>query len=148
MLFISLSTCFVFLSKRDLFGGPQGIGLAIVRQLALQYPTSPLNGGPLLIYLTARDQRRGEDAVKNLEQDSQLHEAKALRAEGGLTDIQFHALDITDSNSVNAFVRDLKETHGDGIDFVINNAGIAMDGFGKLPTFRPLRTFEQTVFSF
>ncbi len=29
-----------------------------VRQLALQYPQSPLNSGPLLIYLTARDTSR------------------------------------------------------------------------------------------
>jgi carbonyl reductase 1 len=31
----------------------KGIGLAIVRQLALQYPTSPLNNGPFLIWYSA-----------------------------------------------------------------------------------------------
>lgn len=41
-------------------GANKGIGLAVVRNLALQYPSSPLyNGGPLLIYLCARDRSRG-----------------------------------------------------------------------------------------
>ncbi|KAH9875129.1 hypothetical protein J1614_004618 [Plenodomus biglobosus] len=110
-------------------GANKGIGLAIVRQLALQYPTSPANNGSFLIYLTARDQGRGEAAVKSLEQDAQLKEAKALKADGGLSEIKFHKLDITDSSSITSFAEDLKKAHGDGIDFVINNAGIALDGF-------------------
>ncbi|KAH7392686.1 carbonyl reductase [Pyrenochaeta sp. MPI-SDFR-AT-0127] len=110
-------------------GANKGIGLAVVRQLALQYPKSPLNNGPFLIYLTARDKGRGEAAVKDLEQDAQLKKAKALKADGGLAEIEFHALDITDSNSIETFAKDLKQAHGDGIDFVINNAGIALNGF-------------------
>jgi carbonyl reductase 1 len=102
-----------------------------VRQLALQYPKSPLNNGPLLIYLTARDQGRGEAAVKDLEQDSQLKQAQALKADGGLSEIKFHKLDITDNTSIKSLADHLKQAHGDGIDFVINNAGIAMNGFGK-----------------
>ena len=112
----------------------QGIGLAIVRQLALQYPKSPLNNGPFLIYLTARDQGR-EAAVKDLEQDAQLKQAKALKADGGLAEIKFHLLDITSSDSIKALAGHLKQDHSDGIDFVINNAGIAMDGFGTLSVF-------------
>jgi carbonyl reductase 1 len=110
-------------------GANKGIGLAIVRQLALQYPTSPLNNGPFLIYLTARDQGRGEAAVKNLEQDPQLKQAKALKADGGLSEIKFQLLDITSSDSIKTLADHLKQAHSDGIDFVINNAGIAMDGF-------------------
>jgi carbonyl reductase 1 len=101
-----------------------------VRQLALQYPTSPLNNGTLLIYLTARDQGRGEAAVKDLEQDAQLKKAKVLTADGGIAEIKFHALDITESSSIKKLAEHLKQAHGDGIDFVINNAGIAMEGFG------------------
>jgi carbonyl reductase 1 len=82
-----------------------------------------------LIYLTARDQGRGEAAVKDLEQDAQLKEAKALKADGGLSQIEFHLLDITSSSSIKTLADHLKQAHGDGIDFVINNAGIAMDGF-------------------
>ncbi|EDU49062.1 FabG Dehydrogenase with different specificities related to short-chain alcohol dehydrogenase [Pyrenophora tritici-repentis] len=110
-------------------GANKGIGLAIVRQLALQYPKSPLNNGPFLIYLTARDQGRGEAAVKSLEQDAQLKQAKALKADGGLSEIRFHLLDITSSSSIKDLADHLKQTHSDGIDFVINNAGIAMEGF-------------------
>lgn len=110
-------------------GANKGIGLAIVRQLALQYPTSPASNGSLLVYLTARDQGRGEAAVQSLENDAQLKQAKALKADGGLSEIKYHQLDITDSNSIRSFAAELKAAHEDGIDFVINNAGIALNGF-------------------
>ncbi|KAF3008823.1 hypothetical protein E8E13_010709 [Curvularia kusanoi] len=110
-------------------GANKGIGLAIVRQLALQFPKSPLNNGPVLIYLTARDKGRGEAALKQLEQDSQLQQAKALKAHGGLAEIKYHQLDITDEASIKTLAKHLKESHTDGIDFVINNAGIALNGF-------------------
>lgn len=110
-------------------GANKGIGLAIVRNLALQYPKSPLNNGPLLIYLTARDKGRGEAALQALHEDAQLIKAKSLVGEGGLSDIKYHTLDIADTNSIKAFAEHLKTSHGDGIDFVINNAGIAMQGF-------------------
>ncbi|KAF1978093.1 carbonyl reductase [Bimuria novae-zelandiae CBS 107.79] len=110
-------------------GANKGIGLAIVRQLALQYPKSHLHNGPFLIYLTARDQGRGETALKNLNEDSQLKQAKALKSDGGESEIKYHQLDITDLKSVQTFAEYLKQTHGDGIDFVINNAGIALNGF-------------------
>jgi carbonyl reductase 1 len=110
-------------------GANKGIGLAIVRQLALQYPKSPLNNGSFLIYLTARDKTKGEAALKDLHEDSQLRQAKALKADGGLSEIQYHQLDITDKASVDALAQHLRQAHGDGIDFVINNAGIALEGF-------------------
>jgi carbonyl reductase 1 len=59
-----------------------------------------------------------------------LKQAKALKADGGLSEIKFHKLDITDSSSTMSLADHLKQAHGDGIDFVINNAGIAMNGFG------------------
>jgi carbonyl reductase 1 len=91
-----------------------------------------LNNGPFLIYLTARDKGRGEAAVKELQQDAQLKQAKALKSDGGLSEIKFHAFDVTDKSSVKMLVDHLKQEHGEGgVDFVINNAGIAMDGFGK-----------------
>jgi carbonyl reductase 1 len=97
----------------------------------LQYPKCPLNNGKLLIYLTARDKGRGDAAVRELHEDQQLKTAKALTADGGLSEIKYAALDITSKQSIEAFAEHLKQTHGDGIDFVINNAGIAMDGFGE-----------------
>lgn len=111
-------------------GANKGIGFAIVRQLALQYPKSPLNTGPLLVYLGARDAARGEAALSTLvHDDPTLRQAKALKAQGGLTDIKFHQIDISGSPSIQDFAAFIKEEHPDGIDFVINNAGMAMDGF-------------------
>lgn len=67
--------------------------------------------------------------MKELAQDAQLKSAKALKADGGLSEIRFHALDVTDSSSITTLADHLKAAHGEGIDFVINNAGIALDGF-------------------
>lgn len=108
------------------------LGLAIVRNLALQYPKSSFNNGPLLIYLTARDRSRGEQAVKELQNDAELKKAKALASDGGIASIQYHGLDIAEPKSITEFASFLKEKHPDGIDMVVNNAGVAMDGFGKL----------------
>ena len=115
-------------------GANKGIGLAIVRNLALGYPYSAFNDGPLLIYLTARDKGRGEEAVKILQNDAQLRKAKALAADGGLATIKYHGLDISKPKSITDFAAFLKKEHPDGIDMVINNAGVAMTGFGtRLP---------------
>ncbi|TKA73300.1 hypothetical protein B0A49_04546 [Cryomyces minteri] len=110
-------------------GANKGIGLAIVRNLALQYPKSPYHDGPFLIYLTARDQNRGEQALQSLHSDSELKRAKVLAQDGGDATIRYHQLDISDTGSITAFADYLKKEHPEGIDFVINNAGIAMQGF-------------------
>lgn len=55
--------------------------------------------------------------------------AKVLAQDGGDTTISFHALDISETKSIQGFAAFLKKEHPDGIDFVINNAGIAMQGF-------------------
>ena len=90
----------------------------------------------MLIYLTARDVSRGEAALASLKEDPALKEAKALGQDGGLTDVQFHQMDIIHSGSVQGFVEKLEGAHPGGLDFVVNNAGIAMDGFSKfLPSF-------------
>ncbi|KEF60409.1 uncharacterized protein A1O9_01970 [Exophiala aquamarina CBS 119918] len=110
-------------------GANKGIGLAIVRQLALQYPKSSFNDGPLLIYLTARDEQRGKTALGSILQDAQLKETKVLRSHGGLTDVQYLNLDISSKHSIEEFAAHLKAEHPGGIDFLVNNAAIAMQGF-------------------
>ena len=102
-----------------------------VKNIALQYPQSSFNNGPLLIYLTARDRSRGEAAAESIQVDPGLQSAKALQKDGGLTSIQYHPLDITKENSIADFANFLKDKHPEGIDFVVNNAGIAMEGFGE-----------------
>ena len=110
-------------------GANKGIGLAIVRNLALQYPKSSFNNGPLLIYLTARDKGRGEAALETIHNDAQLKKAKTLAQDGGLATVRFRQLDISERASIESFASFLKREHQDGIDAVVNNAGIAMDGF-------------------
>ncbi|GME52601.1 carbonyl reductase [Neofusicoccum parvum] len=120
-------------------GANKGIGLAIVRNLALQYPGSALNTGPLLIYLTARDTSRGQAALDALHQDAQLLKAKVLSAQGGPVSLTFHQLDISSPTSIDAFASFLAHTHSQ-IDIVINNAGIALDGFNATVAHRTLAT--------
>ncbi|KIX03175.1 uncharacterized protein Z518_06726 [Rhinocladiella mackenziei CBS 650.93] len=110
-------------------GANKGIGLAIVRQLALQYPKSPYNTGPLLIYLTARNEERGKAALEEIKGDPQLKRAKALRGQGGLSDVKYLPLDIDSKQSIDEFATYLRKEHPEGIDFLINNAAIAMQGF-------------------
>jgi len=110
-------------------GANKGIGLAIVRNLALQYPASPFKAGPFLIYLTARSAERGAEAVNTLNNDPQLKEAKVLAQDGGDTTIKFRELDISQTKSIQDFSKFMKAEHPDGIDILINNAGIAMQGF-------------------
>jgi carbonyl reductase 1 len=112
-------------------GANKGIGLAIVRQLALQWPSSPFGAGgsSLLIYLTARDATRGQDALQSIESDSQLKQAKALASAGGKSTVKYALLDISKPDSIKSFADMIKKEHPEGVDYVINNAGIAMQGF-------------------
>ncbi|KAF7192411.1 Carbonyl reductase [NADPH] 1 [Pseudocercospora fuligena] len=110
-------------------GANKGIGVAIVRNLALEYPKSPFKSGPFLIYLTARSPERGAEAVETLNNDPELKKAKVLSQDGGDTTITYHALDISQTKSVQDFRDFLHGKHPDGIDILINNAGIAQQGF-------------------
>jgi len=109
-----------------------------VRNLALSYPASALAhanpNAPFLIYLTARDPKRGEQAVQSLHQDPQLKKAKALAEDGGLTSIKFHELDIEKEESIKAFAEFLRGEHG-SVDTVVNNAGIAPQDGGAWDVF-------------
>ncbi|KAF5191453.1 Carbonyl reductase [NADPH] [Thalictrum thalictroides] len=89
-----LSTCAV------VTGGNKGIGLEICRQLAS-------NG--ILVILTARDEKRGIEAVQSL---------KAT----GLSDVVFHQLDVKDPSSIASFANFLK-TDFKKLDILVNNAG-------------------------
>ncbi|XP_029459375.1 carbonyl reductase [NADPH] 1-like [Rhinatrema bivittatum] len=83
-------------------GGNKGIGFAIVRALCKQFTGD--------VYLTARDTKLGEAAVKELQGE-------------GLKPL-FHQLDITDLQSIRN-LRDFLQREYGGIDVLINNAGIA-----------------------
>ncbi|CAH2232585.1 carbonyl reductase [NADPH] 1-like [Pararge aegeria] len=96
-------------------GSNKGIGYGIVRELCKR--------GVGHVYLTARDVKRGKEAIDNLNKE-------------GFTPL-FHQLEVTDKNSVKAFAEYLKQKHG-GLDILINNAGLITSNFTKT-------TYEDSV---
>ncbi|KAL6126117.1 hypothetical protein ACLB2K_074168 [Fragaria x ananassa] len=83
-------------------GANKGIGLETVRQLASKGIT---------VALTARDEKRGLEAVEKLE-------------ESGLSgQVVFHQLDVADPSSIASLARFIKTQFGK-LDILVNNAGI------------------------
>ena len=85
-------------------GSNKGIGFAIVRGLCKQFTGD--------VYLTARDEGRGQAAVA------------LLKAEG--LSPKFHQLDITSQESVDTLKKFVLEKYG-GIDILVNNAGMVFN---------------------
>lgn len=83
-------------------GANKGIGFAIVRDLCRKFSGD--------VVLTARDESRGHEAVKQ------------LQAEG--LSPRFHQLDIDNPQSIRALRDFLLQEYG-GLDVLVNNAGIA-----------------------
>ncbi|XP_062185131.1 (+)-neomenthol dehydrogenase-like [Phragmites australis] len=82
-------------------GGNKGIGLEVCRQLAS-------NGA--MVILTARDEKRRAKAVE------MLHGS-------GVSDVEFHLLDVSDPSSAACLAEFIKEKFG-RLDILINNAGV------------------------
>lgn len=87
-------------------GGNKGIGFGIVRGLAKEFKNQNVD-----VYLTARDEKRGLEAVKK------------LTDEEGLS-VHFHQLDITDKASIEKLRDFCQEKYG-GLDILVNNAAMA-----------------------
>lgn len=83
-------------------GSNKGIGFAIVRALCSKFDGD--------VFLTARNETRGRNAVKELEKEG-LHP-------------KFHLLDISSLESIKSLASYLKEHYG-GLDLLVNNAAIA-----------------------
>jgi NAD(P)-dependent dehydrogenase (short-subunit alcohol dehydrogenase family) len=89
-------------------GANRGIGIEICRQLArLDYR----------VILTSRQEARGLEAVK------------ALQNDGG--DILYHQLDVTNQQSI-INLRDYVVSHFGAADVLVNNAAILPDPFGRV----------------
>lgn len=86
-------------------GGNRGIGLEICRQLA---------GHGLRVALTARREAEGAAA------------ARRLQGEG--LEVSYFPLDVGDGESIARFARHAREAWG-RVHALVNNAGIALDGF-------------------
>ncbi|XP_076046157.1 carbonyl reductase [NADPH] 3-like isoform X2 [Oratosquilla oratoria] len=83
-------------------GANKGIGYAIMKEMCQKFDGT--------VYLTARDEGRGNAAVAE------------LRKLGYSP--KFHQLDIDNIDSINTFAEYLKTTYG-GLDVLVNNAGFA-----------------------
>ncbi|XP_078165945.1 short-chain dehydrogenase/reductase 2b-like isoform X2 [Carex rostrata] len=88
-------------------GGNKGIGREICKKLAS-------NGVDVI--LTARDEKRGKEAVEELTRDYDL------------TNIIFYQLDVTDHSSIASLANFVKNQFGK-LDILVNNAGIGEFGF-------------------
>lgn len=107
-------------------GANKGIGFETARQLSK---------AGLLVIVAGRDLAKVDTAVA------------ALRAEGAT--VESLQLDVTDSSSIVAAVKQVEARHGH-LDILINNAGVMLDAPDKLPSQQPLdiwrKTFETNVF--
>ena len=63
--------------------------------------------------------------MRTLNEDEQLKKAKVLEQDGGNIKVSYHELDISKKESIHKFRDYLKKEHSQGIDFVINNAGLS-----------------------
>jgi carbonyl reductase 1 len=102
-------------------GANQGLGLALVRGLCRTL------GADGIVYLTARDRGRGEQAVGG------------LQAEG--LSPRLELLDVRSSASVQAVAHTIAERHG-GVDIVISNAAARISP--EVPSEQQVRTFVDT----
>ena len=91
-------------------GSNKGIGFALVRRMCKEF-----NGR---VYLTARSEERGREAVSRLE-------AEGLKP-------SFHQLDIDSPESIENLRRYLQDTYG-GLDVLVNNAGVAYSKYSSVP---------------
>ncbi|WCJ27686.1 NAD(P)-binding Rossmann-fold superfamily protein [Euphorbia peplus] len=83
-------------------GANKGIGFGVCEQLASE---------GIVVILTARDEKRGLEAVQKLK-------------DAGLSDyVVFHQLDVTDSHSITT-LSDFIATHFGKLDILVNNAGV------------------------
>ncbi|GAA4557067.1 SDR family NAD(P)-dependent oxidoreductase [Pseudonocardia xishanensis] len=105
-------------------GANKGLGHETVRQLA---------GRGMTVWLGARDELRGREAVAGL---------------AGAGDVRFVQLDVTDTASVTAAVATIDEACG-RLDVVVNNAGISSEIGTAVPEITAERmrtTYEVNVF--
>jgi NAD(P)-dependent dehydrogenase (short-subunit alcohol dehydrogenase family) len=98
-------------------GANRGIGREIARQLAQR--------GDLTVVLTARDEKKGRAAARDL-------------------DTGFHPLDVASERSIAALAQYIGETYG-RCDVLVNNAGILADPRGSRVLGSKPETYRKTL---
>lgn len=89
-------------------GGNKGIGYEICRQLMRK---------GVMIVLTARDEKRGNEAVEKLKREDSSSSSSSS------DDVVFHQVDVVDPQSVTNLVHFIKSNYGK-LDILVNNAGV------------------------
>jgi carbonyl reductase 1 len=89
-------------------GGNKGIGYEICKQLVEK---------DFYTVLTARDEKRGKEAVRKLREETGKDEK-----------VDFFPLDITDAGSIDAFRQYMAGKYPQGVTALVNNAGFAYKG--------------------
>jgi carbonyl reductase 1 len=102
-------------------GSNTGLGYSLVKGLCTSF------GENAVVYLTARDENRGRQAVER------LHKL-GLRP-------QFHLLDVTSDESVDHFSKHIKDLYG-GVDILFHNAAARISP--DLPQREQVETFINT----
>jgi len=105
-------------------GANKGIGLAIVQSLAKSF-----NG---TVYLTSRDQQRGLDACKQVQEQTGRQ-------------VEYHPLDIESFKSIMEFKEQMMMKHN-GLDVLVNNAGVKMKDYSMPAVTRAKITMSTNYF--
>ena len=95
-------------------GANSGIGLVAARELA---------GKGAVVVVACRDTGKGDAAVEQMRQE--------LGSRGPEAEFEVRELDLADLDSVRAFAAGITNDYPDGIDLLINNAGVMMCPEGK-----------------
>jgi len=96
-------------------GANKGIGFQIARELSVE---AKFDG---IVYLTARNEERGHQAVEQL-----------ISEGADASKLLFHQLDLEDQDSIDALAAHISNEYG-GLDLLISNAGFAYNGSATEP---------------
>src|SRR5689334_10906373 len=102
-------------------GGNRGLGFETCKQLGRK---------GISVILTARNEAQGREAAERLKREGMIAE--------------FRPLDVSRSESIDQFVRQIK-SEGKAIDILVNNAGVLLDNVDDASSMVSRETLRQTM---